>query len=97
MEAELTKTVAELKAKNDELKDEKAGRRAAEEVLTRLSVRSADRPEFMEGLLTTDDQTEGENGHPGGRMTKSLIDVQDEETQKDRSERRQSIGHGIRT
>ena len=87
----------ELQRLEDELKVERAERRAAEEALARSSERSEDPPEVMEVFLTTSDRTEGENGHAGGRMTKSLIDLQDEETQKDKGGRRQSIGHGMKT
>ena len=121
LEADLAKTVADLKRKDDELavmsrtmagdqmelqhledelKDEKAGRRAAEEALTRSSERSENLHDAMGGLLTTSVPAKGENGHAGGRMTKSLIDLQDEDRQEDRKEdkeeRRQSIGFGLK-
>ena len=117
LETELTKTVAELKEKNDELaarsrsiaddqtrsrgledelKDERARRQIAEEALTRSAERSEDLPDVMEGLLSTSVPTKGENGN-AGRMTKSLIDLQDEDVQEEKKERRQSIGLGIKT
>ena len=116
LEAELAKTIAELKVKEgeldatsrtmvgdqtklqrleDELKDERANRQAAEEALTRSTERSKDLPDFMEGLTTTSDPAKGGNGHAGGRMTKSLIDLQDEDAQENNQKRRQSFGFGI--
>ena len=118
LETELTKTVAQLKGKNDELaatsrtmagdqmelqrledelKDERAGRRAAEEALTRLLERSENLPGIMEGILTTSVPANGENGHGGGRLTKSLIDLQDEKTHVDEEKRRQSVGPEVET
>ena len=109
LEADLTKTVAELKVKDEELaarsryvadiqtrcerlegelNDGRAKLQAAEDALTRSSERSKDLPDFTEGLITTSDPVKGENGHAGGRMTKSLIDLQDEDVQENGKKRR---------
>ena len=78
----------------DELKDEGTKRQAAEDALARSLERSGDLPDVMEGLLTSSVPVKDENGH-AGRMTKSLVDLQDEDVTEDKKVRRKSIGLGI--